>query len=55
MGTDDIVADALTEGVDAAAIPKHLVGVGIELGSDRHRIAPVLDEKAGPEVKLEDE
>ena len=31
-------ADTLTEGVDAAAIQKHLIGVGIELRADRQMV-----------------
>ena len=31
VGTDDNLSDALTKGVDAAAIYKHLEGVGIEV------------------------
>ena len=56
VGTDENLADALTKGVDAEAIRKHLEGVGIELRSDRHRLAPVLDDKeAKVEMKMADE
>ena len=43
VGTDENLADALTKGVDAAAIQHHLRGVGIEVRDDRHRLAPVRD------------
>ena len=56
VGTDDNLADALTKGVDAAAIQKHLEGVRVELRCDRHHIAPELEAKsAGAEYRLEDE
>ena len=56
VGTDDNLADALTKGVDAAAIAYHLEGVRVELRRDRHRLAPELEAKsAGAEHKLEDE
>ena len=54
VGTDENLADALTKGVEAAAIQKHMIGVGIELASDRHGIAPTLDIQAKANVKLED-
>ena len=55
VGADENLADALTKGVDASAIQYHLEGVGIELREDRHSLAPALEEKAGVNVKLEDE
>ena len=36
------LADALTKGVDAQAIVKHLNGVGAEILHDRHSLAPTL-------------
>ena len=54
--SEDNLADALTKGVDAAAISKHLEGVGIELREDRHRLAPALEnESAKVEMKMSDE
>ena len=32
VGTDEKLADALTKGVNASAIAKHVAGVGTELG-----------------------
>ena len=56
VGTDENLADALTKGVDAAAIQLHLKGVGIEVRGDRHRLAPVLDkEEINVENKMSDE
>ena len=56
VGTDENLADALTKGVDAAAIAKHCAGVGIELRSDRHPIAPAIEGNAeGAEIKMPDE
>ena len=56
VGTDDNLADALTKGVDAAAIQAHLEGVRVELRCDRHQLAPTLEAKsAGAEYRLEDE
>ena len=45
----------LTKGVDAAAFQKHLIGVGFEPRADRHTIARTLDDRAGAEMKLQDE
>ena len=36
------LADALTKGVDAQSIAKHLRGVGSEVLHDRHNLAPIL-------------
>ena len=55
VGTDDNLSDALTKGVDSAAIQKHLQGVGIEIRRDRHSIAPALASAQGAEEKFEDE
>ena len=56
VGTDDNLADALTKGVDAYSIQKHIEGVGIELRTDRHGLAPELDcQSEGAEMKLEGE
>ena len=56
VGADDNLSDALTKGVDAAAINRHHERVGIEIRTDRHKIAPELDSKAqGAEDKFEDE
>ena len=56
LGTDDNLSDALTKGLDAAAILKHLEGVGVEIRTDRHTLAPELDNKVqGAEEKFEDE
>ena len=43
--TDENLADALTKGVDAAAIAKHLVGVGAQVPCGRHVLAPKIDEE----------
>ena len=42
--TDENLADALTKGVDAATIHKHLGGVGVEIRTDRHHLAPQLED-----------
>jgi len=55
VGTDDNLADALTKGVDAHAIQRHLEGVRVELRCDRHQLAPVIDAQRGAEMKLDDE
>ena len=55
VGTDDNLADALTKGVDAYAIQRHLEGVRVELRCDRHQLAPVIDAQRGAEMKLDDE
>ena len=56
VSTDDNLADALTKGVDAAAIQYHLEGVGIEVRQDRHALAPELEKVVGgAEFKLHDE
>ena len=55
VGTNENLADALTKGVDAAAIQLHLKGVGIEVRDDRHRLAPVLDKEINVEDKMSDE
>ena len=53
---DDNLLDAVTEGLDAASVPKPLEGVGIEIRSDRHKMAPELDNKAqSAGDKFEDE
>ena len=38
------LADALTKGVDAAIIAKHLTGVGVVIRADRHKLAPKVDD-----------
>ena len=56
MSTDVNLADASTEGLGVMAIQKHLPGVGMEIRTNRHKIAPELDLKtAGSENKFEDE
>ena len=56
VGTDDNPADALTKGVDAAAIQQHLEGVRIELRDDRHQIALELEhDEGGAELRMQDE
>ena len=55
VGTEENLADALTKGVDAATIAIHVQGVGMELRSDRHRLAPSLEEDTQAEMKMEDE
>ena len=55
VGTEENLADALTKGVDAATIATHVAGVGMELTSDRHRLAPSLDENTHVEMKMEGE
>ena len=55
VGTDDNLADALTKGVDAAAVRRHLDEVQVELRNERHSLAPELDAKSGAEMKLDDE
>ena len=54
VGTDDNPANALTKGVDAAAVQKHIAAGGIELRSDRHRIAPTLGINAETNMNIED-
>ena len=44
MDTSCNLADALTKGVDAAIIAKHLSGVGVVIRTDRHHMAPKVDE-----------
>ena len=39
------LADALTKGVAATAIQRHLDGVRVELRNDMHQIAPELEEE----------
>ena len=56
FGTDDNLSDALTKGWDAAAIHRHLEGVGIQIRTERHTIAPELHSKVQrAEEKCEDE
>jgi hypothetical protein len=55
VGTDDNLADALTKGVDAVAIQRHVEGVSIELREDRHHLAPALEGQEEAEMKLDDE
>ena len=55
VGTEENLADALTKGVDAATIATHVEGVGMELRSDRHRLAPSLEENTHVELKMEGE
>ena len=47
-------ADALTKGVDAAIIAKHLSAVGVVIRTDRHHLAPKVDEQS-VSVEGEDE
>ena len=54
-GTDENLADALTKGVDSAAIAIHVAGVGVELRDERHTMAPALEDSATAETKLEGE
>ena len=54
VGTDDNLADALTKGVDAASILQHLEGVGIELRSGRHLIAPELENEDNGACRTQD-
>ena len=46
------LADALTKGVDATIIAKHLSGAGVVIRTDIHRLAPKVDEEC---VLLEQE
>ena len=56
VGTDENLADALTKGVDAAAILYHCNGIAMELRGDRHRMAPALaDDEKSAEMKMNDE
>ena len=56
VGTDDNLSDAFTKGLDAASVQRHPKGVGIQVRSDRHRMAPELDIIAqGADDKCEDE
>ena len=56
LSTDDTLSDALTKGLDAAGIQKHLEVVGIDVRPDRHRLASTLDgNDEGTETKSEDE
>ena len=41
--SEENLADALTKGVDAAAIAKHLEGVGAQILCDRHNLAPIVE------------
>ena len=45
VGTDDDLSDALTKGLNATSIHRHLEGVGIETRTDRQDMAPELDSK----------
>ena len=45
VATEDNLADALTKAVDAQIIQKHVLGTGAEIRSDRHHLAPVMDNK----------
>ena len=44
VDTNCNLADALTKGVDASIIAKHLSGVGVVIRTDRHHLAPKVDE-----------
>ena len=55
VGTDDNLADALTNGVGASAIARHVTGVMMELRGDRHRLAPVLENDGSAEHTMEGE
>ena len=49
------LADAYSKGVDATAVQTNIAGVGIELRSDRHRMAPAVDTKSEANMKIDDE
>ena len=55
MGTDENPADELAKGVDASNIASHAAGVMMELRSDRHRLAPMLESDASAELRMEGE
>ena len=44
VDTNCNLADALTKGVDASIIAKHLSGVGVVIRTDRHKLAPKVDD-----------
>ena len=55
VGTDDNLANALSKGVDASCIGKHFTGVGLELKSDRLKMASSLEIGTSAELALESE
>ena len=55
VATDDNLADALTKGVDRAALEFHAAGVGMELRSDVRSLAPILEDNDEAEMKMADE
>ena len=55
VGTNENLADALTKGVDADGIHSHNLGVGVEIRTDRHPLAPALAEQESADLKLKGE
>ena len=55
VATEDNLADALTKAVDAQIIQKHVLGTSAEILSDRHPLAPKIDEENGGAINDEDE
>ena len=44
VNSNENLADALTKGVDSETLQYHIKGVGAEIRSDRHRMAPTVQE-----------
>ena len=55
VDTNCNLADALTKGVDASILSKHLVGVGMVIKTDRHHLAPKVDEDQVVSDEMKDE
>ena len=55
VATEDNLADALTKAVDAQIIQKHVLGTRAEILSDRHPLAPKLDEDNGGAINDKEE
>ena len=55
VATEDNLADALTKAVDAQIIQKHVLGTRAEILSDRHPLAPKIDEESGGAINDEEE
>ena len=55
VDTNCNLADALTKGVDANILSNDLAGVGVIIRTDRHRLAPKVDEDQISEGQEEEE
>ena len=55
VDTNCNLADALAKGVDASILSKHLVGVGMVIKTDRHHLAPKVDEDLISEERRDEE